>query len=260
MASYLFRLAVAESVSHAIAILCTIFRLVYRGWTRLLWWEDAWAAFALISDVVCLLWIWIHTPMRFPAWTFPVAFASVVWAARMSIIFSIIRLANPSGCKYQKWTTYLITVSFVCMWAATLVQKIKTCIYACQMTKSVALLQLITDIVADVSLIVAPLQFWKNIRLSRNSKILILSAFGASLLITVIGIPQSIILFQSASETTLVMAHIKAAVSLIICNLLVIVTLAYRVRWKETLYPDQTFGSPIIFTTVREGLTDTWPE
>ena len=37
-------------ISHSIAILSTVFRLVYRGWTRNFWWEDGWAAFALISD------------------------------------------------------------------------------------------------------------------------------------------------------------------------------------------------------------------
>ncbi|KAG1780697.1 hypothetical protein EV702DRAFT_1042930 [Suillus placidus] len=221
-------------------LLISTSRLVYRGWTRLLWWEDAWAAFALISDG-CL------PAMDLDPYLNEILTLLHCRAARMSIIFSIVRIANSSGCKYQKWITYLITVSFVCMWTAILVQKVNTCIYACQMTLSWFPA---ADVVADVSLIVVPLQFWKNIRLSRNSKILILSAFGASLLITVIAIPQSIILFQSASETTLIMAHIKAAVSLIICNLLVIVTLAYRVCWKETLYPGQTFGSPIIFTSV----------
>ncbi|KAG2138595.1 uncharacterized protein EDB93DRAFT_1230764 [Suillus bovinus] len=265
------------SISHVIAILCTIFRLVYRGWTRHLWWEDAWAAFALISDVICLLCIWIHTStsceyltsrsniyltfMSVPGWTFSVAFTSVVWAARMSIIFSIIRIANSSGYKYQKWIIYLITVSFAGMWAAVLIDKNETCVFVCQNTKPVALLQMITDVVADISLIIAPLLFWKNTGLSRNHKILILSPFSASLLITVITIPHSIMLLRSASGKTLIMAHVKAALSLIICNLLVIVTAAYRVCRKGTLDPDQTFGSPVIFTSilVAETLANTIP-
>ncbi|KAG2748810.1 hypothetical protein P692DRAFT_20833711 [Suillus brevipes Sb2] len=249
--SYIFRLAVAGSVCHVIAICCTVFRLLYRGWTRHLWWEDAWAAIALISDVMCLVWMWMHDASRtLPPSTFAVAFTSVVWAARMSIIFSIIRIAKFSGHKYQKWITYFITISFGCMWAAVLIQKIHTCIYACQMTESVAILQMTTDVVADLCLIVVPLQFWKNLSLSRNSKIMIISAFASSLFITVITIPHSIMLFRSASETTLIIAHVKAALSLVVCNLLVIVTLVYRVRWKETLYPDETFGSTIVFTSV----------
>jgi len=41
---------VAGSVSHSIAILLTIFRLAYRVLTRHFWWEDVWAALALIAD------------------------------------------------------------------------------------------------------------------------------------------------------------------------------------------------------------------
>lgn len=62
----------------------------------------------------------------------------------MSMIFSIIRIARPSGHRYQKWITYLITVSFACMWAVVLVSKDDTCAFKCQKTMSVALLQLIS--------------------------------------------------------------------------------------------------------------------
>ncbi|KAG1732314.1 hypothetical protein EDB19DRAFT_1912153 [Suillus lakei] len=275
------------SVSHGIAILCTIFRLVYRGWTRHLWWEDAWAAFALISDgggfLACCLAL-LSKPTAAPPSclsgmdldprldTFtrldlrngfhlgrvvriivhPVTFLPhQSRAARMSIIFSIIRIADPSGDKVHKRITRVIAVSFVCMWVALVTYKINICIhYSCKMNQNMALSQLITDVVADASLILAPLQFWRNVRLSRNSKILILSAFGSSLLITMITIPHSIMLFQSITETTLIIAHVKAALSLVVCNLLVIVTLVYRVRWKETLDPDLTFGSPVIFSSV----------
>ncbi|KAG2362212.1 hypothetical protein BDR07DRAFT_1407538 [Suillus spraguei] len=199
------RLTVVGSVFHVTAMLCTIFRLVYRGWTRHLWWEDAWAAFALILDVICLLCLWKYTLTSLPAWIFSVAFTSVVWAARMSMIFSVIRITNHSGLKYQEWITYLITVSFVCMWAAILIQKNVTCVFACHATEIAALLQMTTDIIADGSLIAAPLQFWKNARLSRNSKILIFSTF----------------------ETTLILAHVK-----------------------ESLDPDETFGSPFVFASI----------
>ncbi|KAG2069743.1 hypothetical protein BDR04DRAFT_673316 [Suillus decipiens] len=257
--SYSPRLTVVGSVFHVTAMLCTIFRLVYRGWTHHLWWEDAWAAFAMILDVICVLCLWKYTLTSLPSWTFSVAFTSIVWAARMSMIFSIIRITNHSGRRYQGWITYLITVSFACMWAAVLVQKNVTCVFACHVTEIAALLQMSTDIVADVSLIAAPLQFWKNARLSRNSKILIFSTFGASLLITAITIPHSIMLFYSASETTLIIAHVKAALSLVICNLLVIVTFVYRTCWKESIDPDETFGSPLVFASIPTQFSTKFP-
>src|SRR6267154_1566968 len=134
----------------------------------------------------------------------------------MSIIFSIIRITNHSGRKIHKQITYLIAVSFACMWIELLVQKLIMCIFhSCKMFKPVALAQLISqylfvlsvsamilklwvtaaDVVADISLVAAPMQLWKNVGLSRNRKILVLSTFGASLLITAITIPHSIMLF-----------------------------------------------------------------
>lgn len=45
-------------------------------------------------------------------------------------------------------------------------------------------------------------------------------------------------------------AHIKAALSLIICNTLVIVTFIYRVYLKDTFDPDRSFASNGVFTSV----------
>lgn len=246
---YSSRLSVVGSISHSIAILCTIFRLVYRSWIHQFWWEDAWASFALIADVACLVCIWLDA--RISSWILAVAFTSVTWAARMSIIFSIIRITNHSDCGIHQRITYLIAVSFGCMWAAIIAQKINICqFHACWMVNSVVLSQLITDIIADFSLVAMPLLLWKNIRFPRRRKILILSAFSASLLITAITIPHSIVLFKIPRTTPMILAHVKAALSLIICNLLVIVTFVYRVCWKETFDLDQSSTSYGLFTSV----------
>ncbi|KAG2150572.1 hypothetical protein DEU56DRAFT_35874 [Suillus clintonianus] len=242
-------LIIAGSVSHTIAILCTIARLIYRTWTRHFWWEDAWAAVALITDALCLASIWLDA--RITSWILSVTLTSVIWAARMSIIFSIIRIANHSGCKIYKRITYLIAVSFACMWAALIAQKMSTCkISGCLMPESVALSQLITAVIADVSLVVAPLYLWNNVGLSRSRKILVLSAFGASILITAITIPHSIGLSMGQTATVLTLAHVKAALSLIVCNLLVIVTFLYRMCSKETFDLDQSFTSNQVFTSI----------
>ncbi|KAG1839117.1 hypothetical protein DFJ58DRAFT_110900 [Suillus subalutaceus] len=234
-------------VSHSIAIICTIFRLVYRGRMHQLWWEDAWAALALVADVVCLACIWIDEAIS--SWILAIAFTSVLWAARMSIIFSIIPVANHSGSKIHKQMTRLIAVSFACMWAALLVQKLSICkFHSCRLGKSVALSILTTDFTADVSLVAAPLHLLKNAGLSRSKKVLVQSAFCASLLITAITIPHSILLMLGTfNTTTLMFAHIKAALSLTVCNLLVIATFLYRVYSKDTSDPDQSNG---IFTSV----------
>lgn len=102
--------------------------------------------------------------MIFAAWILPVTFIFVLWyaaslltqsrlnltrwsrAARMSIIFSVIRIANHSGHKCLKQITYLISVSFACMWAALIAQKMTVCeLRSCVTLPSVALLELISQ-------------------------------------------------------------------------------------------------------------------
>ncbi|KAG2058149.1 hypothetical protein BDR06DRAFT_852570, partial [Suillus hirtellus] len=270
---------VVELVLHSIAIICTIFRLMYRGWMRHLWWDDAWAALSLIADVVCLACIWYlnsysKNNMFLPltAWALTISFTTVLWAARMSVIFSIIPVATHSTYKIHSQITYLIAVSFGCMWAALLTQKITICeFHSCYMGKSVALSLLISqclcaflgcygpqitritaDIIADVSLVAAPLYLMKNMRLSRSKKSLVQSAFGASLLITAVTITHSILILLNVYNTvTLMFAHLKAALSLIVCNLLVIVAFLYRICSNDTAFElDQSIASNGVFTTV----------
>lgn len=248
---YTSRLRVVGLVSHSVAILCTIFRLAYRGWMHHLWWEDAWAAIALIADVVCLVCIWLDRKKSF--WILTVAFTSVLWAARMSIIFSIIRVTNHSNFKVHRQIAYLIAVSFACMWAALLAHRLTLCAYhSCHMGKSVAFSVLITDTIADFVLVATPLKFWRNTGLSRSTKILVLSSFSASLLITAVTIPHSIILIKvrKPGTVTIIFAHVKSALSLVVCNLLVIVTFVYRVCWKETFDLDQPVTSRGVLTSV----------
>ncbi|OAX40613.1 hypothetical protein K503DRAFT_864469 [Rhizopogon vinicolor AM-OR11-026] len=234
------------SVSHSIAILCTVFRLVYRLCMRHFWWEDVWAALALIADVVCLACIWID--LNVSSWTQAVAFTFVLWPARLSIIFSILRLANHL---VQKQVIYLIAVCFACMWFALLAQKLTICnFHSCEMDKTFALSQLITDILADIALVAAPLQLLGDMALSRNRKILVLSTFSASFLITIITIPHNIILSKYHSGMTLTFAHVKAALSLVICDLLVIVTFVYRIYSKATVDLDESYTSHGLFTTI----------
>ncbi|KAG2064209.1 hypothetical protein BDR04DRAFT_1146007 [Suillus decipiens] len=246
---YSSQLSIVALLLHSIAILCTIFRLAYRGWIHQSWWEDAWAAFALIGDVVCLACIWLDD-LRITFWILTVAFTSVQWAARMSVIFSIIRITNHSIFKIHRQITYFIAVSFACMWVALLAHRITMCaVHSCHSGKSVALSLLITDIIVDISLVATPVYLWRNVGLSWSTKILVLSAFSASLLNTVITIPHAMILLHvyNVNASMVIVAHIKIALSLIICNLLVIITFVYRLCWKKPVHLDQSCE---VFTSV----------
>ncbi|OAX36536.1 hypothetical protein K503DRAFT_801948 [Rhizopogon vinicolor AM-OR11-026] len=74
--------------------------------------------------------------------------------------------------------------------------------------------------------------------------------FSSSILITVITIPLSIILLRPHTLKTLIFTHVKGALSLVICNLLVIVTFIYRVFCKEMFDLDGSFVFTGLFTSM----------
>lgn len=72
----------------------------------------------------------------------------------MSVIFSIIRFVKHSVSKAHRQVVYLIAVSFACMWAAIIAQKMSVCNpHSCQMGNSVALSRLISEFLRLVELL-----------------------------------------------------------------------------------------------------------
>ncbi|KAH7920471.1 hypothetical protein BV22DRAFT_1198873 [Leucogyrophana mollusca] len=222
---------------HSTAISSTLFRLSYRGYTLRFWWEDAWATLALVSDVICLTCVWLLKPvgesqsMPFinivASWAQSMASTCVLWATRMSIMFAIIRVAG-SAPKTQRLALCILGF-FGLMWLGILAQKIYICdLQGCVMKQSLAISQLITDTISDAILVAMPFRLLRDVKLSNNRRILISSAFSASILITIITIFHSVLLFGTPTALTVAVAHVKAAASLIVCNLLVIVTFMYR--------------------------------
>jgi len=57
--------------------------------------------------------------------------------------------------------------------------------------------------------------------------------FSASLLISGVTILHSVLLLRGATSTTMVIGHVKAALSLLVCDALVLVTFVYRLCQKS---------------------------
>lgn len=78
-------------------------------------------------------------------------------------------------------------------------------------------------------LVITPMYLLRDVRLTRHQRILVTSVFCASLLNTAVSIPTSILLLlDPISRATLIFGHVKPATSLVIANLLVIVSFVYR--------------------------------
>ncbi|KAG1810947.1 uncharacterized protein BJ212DRAFT_1278568, partial [Suillus subaureus] len=250
---------VVACIFHGSAIATTSFRLGYQLCTSKFWWEDAWAAVALVFDIICLFGVWakftpvddnprIYTAMF---WLLPITFTSVLWAARISTIYPILRIANPRGALRR--TVYAIISSLGVMWTALIVEKVLSCVcHGCHIGSDIAIADLITDVISDLMLVITPLYLLRDVRLTRHQRILITSVFCASMLNTVVSIPTSILLLLAQrSKATLIFAHVKPTTSLVIANLLVIVSFLYRHLRNSTEDLDQPATTRTVeFSTV----------
>ncbi|KAG1741484.1 uncharacterized protein EDB91DRAFT_1028648, partial [Suillus paluster] len=249
---------VIAAIFHGVAIACTVLRLSYRYYVAQLWWEDMWAALSLIFDLICFTCAFLERPPAYNGpwlvanrvfWLVSIAFPCVLWFARASILCSLIRVANPEGC--LGYVTYGTGISFAIMWIGTVAQKLYVCeYYACRILNFVAITQLITDIFSDGMLVALPILVFRGVQLPKNRKILVLLSFTAAILIAAVTILHSVMLFGPSSTGIVVIGHVKAAISLIVCDLLVLVTLAYRLCGFEDIDATDNSGTTVVFTSV----------
>ena len=93
----------------AISSAVTIWRLAYRALTRKLWWDDAWAGFAMLASIVFVPTNWIvfdpedHVSLHVSStarmvlfYILEVSFTFTLWFARLSILWTIIRITPPN--------------------------------------------------------------------------------------------------------------------------------------------------------------------
>ncbi|KZT20193.1 hypothetical protein NEOLEDRAFT_1048031, partial [Neolentinus lepideus HHB14362 ss-1] len=241
---------VAATIVHPVAILCTVFRLGYR-YTRLrFWWDDLLAGLSMALDVVCLVSIWILTdsssvgPVHQPRkalvvayWFASIAFTSVLWSARLSILYSVMRI-TPSTMMLRR-VMYAMAVSFGLMYISIIIQKVYMCahhgkwetthILQCHLGNGIAITELTTDCISDIILVAIPWGLLLRIRLPKAHRKLLLTIFSASIVTTAVSIPHAVFVLGPEGLLSDITAHVEAGVSLIVANLLVILTYIYKV-------------------------------
>ncbi|KAG9310822.1 hypothetical protein JVU11DRAFT_8675 [Chiua virens] len=164
-------------------------------------------------------------------WLLSLTLTAVLWFARLSILCSIVRIANPTP--FLRRIAYGVGILFLATEIGLLAQKVLICLNNhCWFALSIAVAQLVTDIFSDFILVTAPIHFLRGVKLARDRRLLILSAFSASILITCVTILHSILLFEATTNLTLIIGHVKAALALFLCNALFLVTFVYRLCQK----------------------------
>jgi len=264
---------------HGLAILTTTFRLWYRVRKRRFWWEDAWAAASLVGAIASLFAVMGITgsendppyPGESPTghivadWVMIFGFTTCLWSARLSLIFSLVRLS--SGAARLRQVSLYAAAVFGAIFVGLLCQKVYVCghdlswekdpalDFQCTLGDSIAIAQVVTDFSSDVALVAIPVFLLREVNSPKDQRILILSAFSTSILTSLISVVHVIFILTPDPGLQTITAQAEIALSLVICNLLVIVTYIYRVLKRKDLELDRRPSAEagtrtIIFTTV----------
>ncbi|TFK71006.1 hypothetical protein BDN72DRAFT_895980 [Pluteus cervinus] len=240
---------------HLLAFMVTSWRIVHRKRTRGLWWDDYWALFGLLLDIVYFATLWMRVPAgaSIPQsrgvtlfWLTTTFFPTVVWAARISIGFSILRFVPRQTSSKTRKTLHYLLVLFGLFWLALMLEKWITCggnkawehtkAVQCTLGQAVGIITLVTDVIGDGSLIFASLFIFWSANLHSGQKLLVLSILCSSIFSTMAGIVYAVFVFQAdslgANRGLLISltANIKAAITLLVCNMFVVTMAVHKLR------------------------------
>ncbi|KAF8431746.1 hypothetical protein L210DRAFT_3559338 [Boletus edulis BED1] len=236
---------VVGSVLQSIGILLSLFRLWFRLQIQRLWWEDAWAFIACICSITVLASEWVYLKGDWGVsvvgfWVYSMSFNSVVWAVRMSILYSVARIAHPT--QYMRRMVTALSVLFTLMFLAFTAMKLWWFIHDLSWLKrtgfytrpspglprSMYIYELCTDCLSDAILIFLPVRLLWRVNLPEKQRRMIIAIFFSSIIVTMVSIFRAVSQIMDLLSLVGVATDIQTAFATITCNLLVIATLVYR--------------------------------
>jgi hypothetical protein len=168
----LVQLKITSVTCSSVAIGTTIYRLYVR---RLrFWYDDGFAFLSLLVLFVQICAVFIHGPdpsdvshlTKVAAYyLIAVTFYTMIWSARLSILYSVIRIDPSEG---RRKRLFYISILFMLVWLVLMAQLFWICepepnwrnqiTPQCKLNKQVAICQVVSDVIADTILIIAPLK------------------------------------------------------------------------------------------------------
>ncbi|KAG2144229.1 hypothetical protein DEU56DRAFT_235986 [Suillus clintonianus] len=264
-----------------VAIIATSFRLYVRVRQGRLWIDDAWATLGMIFNFTLLvaLCLYLQDYKKYPQGTrvalYYIAaqcFYAVVWSSRISILFTIVRLTVPGT--FMRRVLMCTAIIFGIVWALLFSQLWWICESEpgwktqphpqCNLGRNVAITQMITDVLGDSVLIMAPFCLIYKVRLSRAQKVRVSSVFSASAITTAVSLTHAYYIFSGGGLKVIMTAIVEASVSLIVANLSVVVAFLCRLSTEDDApasppaAPIITFGSQPARKRVRDPLATTF--
>ncbi|TFK39316.1 hypothetical protein BDQ12DRAFT_76913 [Crucibulum laeve] len=262
------------TVLHCIAISTSFLRVWQRRRSNGMWWDDWTAIPATIMSGINVAVVWLlfietqpdeyATRKAILYYVLGFSFFSLIWLTRISLALGIARIFPAWGTP-RRYALGL-ALCFAIIWVGVLTWLTTTgCVddktgpgqhtgkafFNCDLDRySLTVTNLVADVIADILLIASPFYMLWRVRLPTNQRRLVLTLFSASILTL-----ASVILFAGLTFSPLMqgpgapivqamVAQIESALSLIVCNLLVVVTFFYKNFHKDGNDPE-VIGSQV---------------
>ena len=193
-----------------------------------------------------------------------------IWTARLSIIFTVVRIAPWAS---QKRIMLIVAAVMVFQWILLMVQLFWVCekgdtswkdapFALCPLGLHVAITQVVSECpftrlfdlprlsiyllclaetFSDILLIIAPLWILRNVRVTSAVRFRLVSVFACSIATSLAGLAHAVLLIQLPGVWEAMIGALEAAVALAVCNLSVIVPAIARILGGDPeKYPDES--------------------
>ncbi|KAF5392194.1 hypothetical protein D9757_001524 [Collybiopsis confluens] len=249
----LIQIKITESVCAFVAISVTLYRLYVRR--NKFWIDDIWATFALLTLFAQIAAVFMH--IENPAdlskltdigayYLLAITFYTVIWGSRISIIYSIVRIdPNPDRRRIYLVASVLFFLAVLVMivqlfWVCEPMPKWKSAANPqCPLTIQVAVVQLVTDVLADLFLLLAPLRVFMYLHDKRLRRKLVV-IFSTVIATTIVSLVHAAYILTTGGIKVIVSALVEDNISLIVASIPVVVTSLMRNASEEDHVPPPT--------------------
>ncbi|KAF7309427.1 hypothetical protein MIND_00313500 [Mycena indigotica] len=257
----LVQLKITSATCSFFAFATTLYRLFIRR--DRLWADDICVLFAGLALVIQVVAVFLHLPIpndlpqsaRISAYyLMAMAFYAVIWGSRLSILFSIVRV-DPSEVRRRRFV--YVAIAFGIAFFVLMAQLLWVCEPEpswkdtanpqCKLTLQVAILQLVTDIIADSILLLSPLPLFRNLSDKPLRRKLTL-IFSTCVVTTIISLVHAVLILKNGGVKVVLSALVEDTLSLIVANIPVVVTSLFNITATASDRPNRS--TSIQFSTM----------
>ncbi|KAJ7676862.1 hypothetical protein DFH06DRAFT_1034242 [Mycena polygramma] len=219
------------------ALGATIYRLYQRRGRY--WVDDFWVMFAFGALIIQVVAVFLHVPLpnnlsittRIVAYYLTgTTFYAIIWASRLSILFSVIRI-DPSAERRKRLSW--VAVAFVVTALFLLAQLLWACepnhswIHSahpqCELPLQVAVAQLVADLISDSILLFAPWPLFRSLG-SKSLRRKLTLIFSTCVGTTILSFVHAVFILRDNDAMISISGLVEDCISLTIANIPVIIT------------------------------------